>query len=475
MGLMHVGGNRQSGGRAGESAAVGLSSALSELGLELGRFKTGTPPRLLRRTIDFGRTERQSGDEPVPFMSFWLDELFHVERHGLDCEQWPDAGRPYPAGSVLDRLGGQLPCHITYTTPRTAEVIRANLDRSPLYGGAIQGVGPRYCPSIEDKIVKFPHRERHQVFLEPEGIATEEIYVNGLSTSLPFDVQFELVRTVVGCENAEIMRPGYAVEYDFVLPSQISASMETKCLQNLFLAGQINGTSGYEEAAAQGLMAGINSALRAQGKQPLILHRDQAYIGVLVDDLVTKGITEPYRMFTSRAEYRLLLRQDNADLRLCDIGFQIGLLPKRKLERATNKRHLISAELERLAKTRHGSQTLEEILRRPEVSYKDLPEPNSALSHEVIQQVEVETKYRGYIERQSAEVRRLASMEGKRIPAWVDYTRILGLRSEAAQKLQKCRPATIGQASRMSGVTPADVSLLVVWLKRAPIADGEDG
>src|SRR6266536_1003623 len=466
-GLMHIGSSQQPGGRAGESAAMNLSDSLKEVGLELGRLKTGTPPRLLRRTIDFSKTETQPGDEPVPYFSYWKDDLFHVE-HGLPKPESRSSPSGYPPGSILDRLKGQLPCYITYTTQATAALILANLDKSPMYSGVIEGTGPRYCPSIEDKIVKFPEKERHQIFLEPEGIATDEIYVNGFSTCLPFEVQVSLVRTILGCENAEIMRPAYAVEYDFAFPTQLDSSLETKACRNLFLAGQINGTSGYEEAGAQGLMAGINAARRVQCKEPVVLRRDQAYIGVLIDDLITKGTTEPYRMFTSRAEYRLILRQDNADLRLSELGHQLGLLPPRNYQRFLKKREAIRTEIERLENTRTGSISLAQMLRRPTVTYRDLPGANDTLPEEVVQQVEISVKYAGYISRQEAELERFRSMEGKRIPAWLDYESIPSLRTEARQKLIKVRPTTLGQAARISGVSPADIALVMVWMRRGP-------
>ena len=463
-GLMHIGSNQQSGGRAGEAAAMGLSGSLKELGLELGRLKTGTPPRLLRRSIDFSKTEVQPGDEPVPYFTYWKDDLFHVEQSGK-----------YPQDSILQQINGQLPCFITYTTDATARIIRANLHKSPMYSGVIEGIGPRYCPSIEDKIVKFPEKERQQLFLEPEGIATDEIYVNGFSTCLPFEVQVEMVRSIIGCENAEIMRPAYAVEYDFAFPTQLHSSLETKVCRNLFLAGQINGTSGYEEAGAQGIIAGINAIRRVQNRPPVILRRNEAYIGVLIDDLVTKGTIEPYRMFTSRAEYRLLLRQDNADLRLSQFGYDIGLLPERNFKKFETKESEIEGELARLEKTRSGSETLAQWLRRPEVNYADLPSRDDKLPHEVIQQVEIALKYEGYIARQEIEVAKMKGLEDKQIPPWMDYAKVPSLRTEARQKLAKIQPATLGQASRISGVSPSDVGILMIWMKSGPVArDNED-
>ena len=465
-GLMHIGSNQQSGGRAGESAAMGLSGSLKELGLELGRLKTGTPPRLNRRSIDFSRMDVQPGDEPIPYFTYWKDDLFHVEHSGVNPADVGHSNGKYPPGSTLDRLNGQLPCYITHTTTATADLIRANLHKSPMYSGAIEGVGPRYCPSIEDKIVKFPEKERQQIFLEPEGIATDEFYVNGFSTCLPYEVQVEMVRTIVGCENAEILRPAYAVEYDFAFPTQLDPSLEAKVCRNLFLAGQINGTSGYEEAGAQGLMAGINAARRVIGKDSIVLGRDQAYIGVLIDDLVTKGTVEPYRMFTSRAEYRLILRQDNADMRLSQIGHDIGLLPERNFRKFSEKRDAIAREMQRLATTRVGTDLMQALMRRPEVSYKDLPSRDDSLPVEVIEQVEIEIKYAGYIDRQEVEVQKFKTLESKQIPDSFDYATVHSLRTEARVKLQTIRPHTLGQASRISGVSPADIAILMVWLKR---------
>jgi tRNA uridine 5-carboxymethylaminomethyl modification enzyme len=467
-GLMHIGFNKIPGGRSGEAPSLGVSESLKELGFELGRLKTGTPPRLLRRSIDFSKTEVQGGDEPVPYFTYWKDDLFHVEHSGIQPNDIGQSQGKYPPGSILDRLNGQLPCHITYSTEETAKIVRANLDKSPLYSGVIKGVGPRYCPSIEDKIVKFPEKERHQLFLEPEGIHTDEIYVNGFSTSLPLELQYAMLRSIIGCEHAEILRPAYAVEYDFAPPTQLHPSLETKVCRNLYHAGQINGTSGYEEAAAQGLMAGINAARRVRSLAPLVLRRDQAYIGVLIDDLVTKGTEEPYRMFTSRAEYRLLLRQDNADARLSTIGYEMGLLPLRNYETFKAKQQSITAELERLNHTRTGAATLAQLLRRPEVSYADLPDKNPALSIEVVQEIEFTLKFAGYVARQQEEVEKFKTLEDKRIPDWLDYKTVPSLRTEARMKLDKIRPATLGQASRISGVSPADISLLMVWMKRGP-------
>ena len=465
-GLMHVGPDRQAGGRAGEPASTGLSASLKEVGLELGRLKTGTPPRLLRRTIDFSRTEPQHGDHPIPFFSFWRDDLFHVEQQPDGHSKSVQSNVRFPPGSILSRNGGQLPCYITFTTEQTAQIVRENIHRSPLYAGMIEGVGPRYCPSIEDKIIKFSEKERHQIFLEPEGIETDEIYINGLSTCLPFEVQIALVRSVIGCENAEILRPAYAVEYDFVFPTQLLPTLETKPCRNLFLAGQINGTSGYEEAGGQGIIAGINAALRVSKKDLLVLRRDQAYIGVLIDDLVTKGTVEPYRMFTSRAEYRLLLRQDNADLRLASIGHSVGLLPERHFSKLREKMRLIKEETSRLQISRYGADTLAQLLRRPEVTYSNLPNRNQNLSKEVTDQVEIDLKYAGYIDRQTVEVEKLANLNEKQFPLAFDFSAVPSLRLEARQKLALIRPATLGQASRISGVSPSDISILNVWLKR---------
>ena len=474
-GLMHVGGNKQKGGRAGENSVGGFSDSLRSVGLELGRLKTGTPPRLLKRSIDFKKTEKQPGDESVSYFSFWKEDLFHVEQSGVTPSDIGCSEGKYPPGSILDRINGQLPCFITYTTDKTAEIIRKNLHKSPMYSGDIEGVGPRYCPSIEDKIVRIADKERHQIFLEPEGISTDEIYVNGFSTCLPFDVQYDMVRTIFGCENAEILRPAYAVEYDFAFPTQLRATLETKPCENLFLAGQINGTSGYEEAGAQGLMAGINASLKVQGKKSLVLQRNEAYIGVLIDDLITKGTAEPYRMFTSRAEYRLLLRQDNADLRLCEVSREIGLLSDRQHEIFRAKKAQFEIELERIQTTRQDSSSLEQLLKRNDFTHAKLPQPSGGVSPEVAEQVEITVKYAGYIERQETEIEKFQKMESRQIPIWLDYDRISGLRNESRQKLKEIQPATLGLASRISGINPTDISLLMVWIKRGRVSFDKSG
>jgi tRNA uridine 5-carboxymethylaminomethyl modification enzyme len=473
-GLMHIGGGQEVGGRSGEPASTGISGSLRTIGLELGRLKTGTPPRLLRNSIDFSRTEVQEGDDPVPYFSYWYNEgQFHVEHSepAAEATRMPS----FLNGSVLESIGKQLNCYITRTTSETASIIRKNIHLSPLYAGIIQGVGPRYCPSIEDKIMRFAERESHQIFLEPEGVSTDEFYINGLSTCLPFSVQVDIVRSVIGCENAEILRPAYAVEYDFVLPTQLKQTLEVKTCRNLFLAGQINGTSGYEEAAAQGLVAGINASKSVTEESPFILRRDQAYIGVLIDDLVTKGTLEPYRMFTSRAEHRLLLRQDNADLRLSEFGYRIGLLSGWKHSMLCEKKRLLDRELQRLQSTRSGSDTLLQQLKRPEVTYATLVGRDESLPSSVSQQVEIEAKYAGYIARQEVEIAKNSKLDQKCIPNGFDYASVPSLRHEARQKLTHVRPQTIGQATRISGVSPADISILLVWLKRSRHAETELG
>lgn len=446
-GLLHIGETNYSGGRAGDQPSVGLSASLEKLGLKLGRLKTGTPPRINRRSIDFGETEEQPGD---PGVRFSFDE---------PCPRMP-----------------QISCHITYTTQKTKDVILANLHRSPMYSGKIKGVGPRYCPSIEDKVVRFADKERHQLFLEPEGLNTEEVYVNGISSSMPFDVQLQVIHSIPALRHAEIMRPAYAIEYDYVVSGQMSSSLECKTVEGLFFAGQINGTSGYEEAAGQGLIAGINAARKVQGKAPLILSRSEAYIGVMIDDLVTKGLDEPYRMFTSRAEHRLLLRQDNADLRLRRYGYELGLIDGIRYAKLQHKEKMIAEELARLTKAfkqfNGKGYSLLQLLCRPENSYKSLMEtyPDALFDHgdDINFQIELEAKYSGYIERQKGEIGKLAHVENIRIPAGFDFKAVNGLRNEAKAKLSALLPANLGQASRISGVSPADISVLMVALMRPP-------
>ena len=456
-GLLHVGLQNQSGGRMGDAAST-VSDSLRELGFEIKRFKTGTPCRLNGRSIDFARCERQEGDEPPPRFSFRRDAPVRTPEQVFTLNQVTD--------SVFHVE--QIPCWITHTTTRTHDIILANLDKSPMYSGRIEGVGPRYCPSIEDKVVKFAGKQSHQLFLEPEGRQTSEYYVNGVSTSLPFEVQYAFIHSIPGLEKAEIIRAGYAVEYDYAPPVQLRPTLETYKIAGLYFAGQINGTSGYEEAAAQGLVAGVNAGLKVLGKPPFVLSRSEAYIGVLIDDLVTRGIQEPYRMFTSRAEYRLLLRQDNADIRLTPKAWDLGLVDASPWHTVQHKITAIAAARRAAANTKVDNLRVDQLLRRPTFNVTQLPaELLQDFSLTIWEQVETDLKYEGYIRRQEDAIARAEKAESRSIPDSVDYAHVHGLRMEARQKFTAVRPATLGQASRISGITPADIALLTIHLQRS--------
>ncbi len=454
-GLMHVGLSNQAGGRMGDSVST-LSDCLKDLGFEVARFKTGTPCRLNGKSIDFEQCRRQDGDEPAGHFSYFPERLAEDKTELFTLNSWKD-GKFHVE---------QLPCWLTETSSATHDIIRANLDKSPLYSGRIEGTGPRYCPSIEDKVVKFAEKVSHQIFLEPEGRHTEEYYVNGVSTSLPFEVQHAFIRTIIGLEKADIIRPGYAVEYDFCPPTQLDLTLQTKRLPGLYFAGQINGTSGYEEAGAQGLMAGANAALKVLGRDPLILRRSDAYIGVMIDDLVTKGTEEPYRMFTSRAEHRLVLRQDNADLRLSKLGYDCGLVGEGLWDKVRSKMESLESLRTFCQQTRFEDMKLSQWFKRPENFAPRLPsEVLSKFHMEHWENYEIEMKYLGYITRQNASIDKMKSNEDHKIPESFDYAKARGLRAEARQKFTAIRPRTIGQAMRISGITPADVALLTVLLK----------
>ncbi len=455
-GLLHVGLHSKAGGRLGDGLSS-LSDELRKFGFEVQRFKTGTPCRLNGRSIDYSVCEPQTGDAPPQPFSFLSSSAQRGKGEIFSLNSW---GTPFHVE--------QIPCWITKTTDKTHEIIRSNLHQSPLYSGVIEGIGPRYCPSIEDKVVRFSEKSQHQIFLEPEGLHTEEVYVNGVSTSLPLDVQYSFIRSIPGLENAEIMRPGYAVEYDFCPPTQLRHTLETKRLPGLYFAGQINGTSGYEEAGAQGLIAGANAALKLRGGQPLILPRSAAYIGVLIDDLVTKGTPEPYRMFTSRAEHRLLLRHDNADLRLTPLGYEAGLATTERWRAVQGKRDQLRKLDALISLAFYEGSKLSQWLKRPENSVANLPASvKHGFAEDLWESIEVDYKYAGYICRQETAVAQLHANEGRRIPCGLDYATICGLRAETREKLATVRPETLGHAARISGVTPADIALLSVLIKRS--------
>jgi tRNA uridine 5-carboxymethylaminomethyl modification enzyme len=475
-GMIHIGKRQFPGGRKGEPAAEQLSASLLKLGFRMARLKTGTPPRIHKDSIDWQKTEIQPGEEPPPFFSESAREsrrLFHVEQSGQETdssalfhvEQSDDVLQPWSVGT------DQMPCYLTHTTAETHAIIRENLGQSAMYGGGITGTGVRYCPSIEDKIVKFPDRDSHHVFLEPEGRDSVEIYPNGTSNSLPEDVQMAMIRSIPGMERAVFTNLAYAIEYDFLDPTQLFHTLETKSVEHLYFAGQPNGTTGYEEAAGQGFVAGVNAVLKLRGLPPFVLGRGDAYIGVLIDDLVTKGTAEPYRMFTSRAEHRLILRQDNAVYRMLPFARRLGILDPAAIARAERRQQDIADEFKRLASTLVDGQSLIALLRRTEIRYVDLPSRRS-LDQPVIEQVEIMTKYEGYIAREQLQIEKGRSLETQSIPDWIDYDRITTLRFECREKLKRIRPESIGQAARISGVTPADISILAIVIKRGPVRSG---